>query len=95
MRGSSRRNGSNGDRACARMAAEVTTRRPPSEPGVPTVHSSATDAKPLRMKSRRDHASAGGRQIRSRRSRYPRSVSRFVARLERFPPASRARISTV
>ena len=50
-------------RACARRAADVTTRGRSRSAGVPSVHSSANEPMPLRMKSRRVHASAadGGR----------------------------------
>ena len=46
-------------RAWARSAADVTSALPRRLPGAATVHSSAIEPKPLRMKSRRDQASAG------------------------------------
>ena len=68
MIGRSRWNGLNGDAACERRAADVTledlvTSSPFSDDVVPNVHTSASEYEPLRMKSRRDHASAGGRKL--------------------------------
>jgi hypothetical protein len=70
MIGRSRWNGANGDCARARRPADVWSFRPPIVPGAPKVHSSANDPMPLRMKSRRDQASAGGRNA-SRRGVIP------------------------
>ena len=61
MIGRSRWNGAKTDWASARRPAEVCSFLPPIVPGPPRVHTSATAPKLLRMKSRRDHASAGGR----------------------------------
>ena len=64
MRGRSRWKGVKGDLACERIAAEVTVAlRGRRTSGAATVHSSASEPKPLCMKSRRDHASAGGRKL--------------------------------
>ena len=63
IRGRSRWKGSNGERAWRRSAAEVTSALPPRRAaGEAIVHSSASEPKPLRIRSRRDHASAGGRK---------------------------------
>ena len=82
--------------AWARRAADVTTRSPRSVSVPPIVHSSANDPMLLRMKSRRDQASAGGRNgLRGRLTgaAHPQDASACVP--ERLPSASRACSSTV
>ena len=91
--GRSRRKGSNGERAWARSAADVTSvlvRR--SELGEAIVQSSASELKPLRSASRRVHASAGGRQLTHRELRRRTFLPAAVALL---PIASVTRSATV
>src|SRR5215207_5141367 len=95
MSGRSRWNGTNGETARARRAAEVTTRFPRRVSVPPIVHSSANDPMLLRMKSRRDQASAGGPNGLEAGIPYRpiRTLERIIA--ERLPAASRACSSIV